>query len=139
MKVDSVADRLLITGNSIDGNAGLGIERAEPGPDGRMPTVTSARLNPKKLRIQGIVDDPAAGSVVELFASPACDASGYGEGAMFLAAVPVPAGTGATAFNVTLAPGSVEHGMVVTATLTDPESGTSEFGPCAAVTSMAPA
>lgn len=133
VRVDPVAERTLVTENSIDGNAGLGIDRGEPGPGGPMPTITSARVNPRKLRISGTVDQPAPGSVVELYASPACDASGHGEGAVFLGAVPVPAGTGATPFTASVAKGPVAEGMVVSATLTDPAGGTAEFGPCAMV------
>ena len=72
--------------NTIADNGGLGIDTGPDGPSGLRPTLTSAFREEGGLRVRGTA--PAAGGFnLEVFASPACDPSGFGEGARNLGVV----------------------------------------------------
>jgi hypothetical protein len=73
---------------------------------------------------------PNATYLIEFFASPACDASGNGEGTTFLAAVGI--GTDG-AGNATIPFVTTPVNQQITATTTDTSGNTSEFSACALV------
>jgi hypothetical protein len=141
-----------ITRNSIHECGGLGIDLAPAGPtpndpgDGdtggnrlqNFPVLLSATTTGSAVMIRGTLDSsPSAQFTVEFFASPACDPSGFGEGAAFIGSTPVTTdGAGHAAFALTL-PAAVAAGARATATATRLSTGdTSEFSACVAVTSV---
>src|SRR5438270_13524 len=66
--------------------------------------------------------------LVQFFASPTADPSGYGEGQTYLGSTTVTTdGTSNAAINATLSGVIVPSGYAVTATATDPLGNTSEF------------
>ena len=131
----------VISRNEIFSNGGLGIDLGgdgvtlndsgdtDSGPNGlqNFPVLTSVAASGGHLTVAGTLDtaNPHA-AVVELFANPqpdpGGDASGYGEGAVFLGTV-TPAANGS--FTATLP--SVAPGTLITATATDAAGNTSEF------------
>ena len=129
-----------ILGNSITGSAFLGIDidsngitpndanDVDSGPNGRQnfPVLAAASGG-----VQGTLNSiPDATFRIEFFGNTACDASGNGEGAMFLGATAVTTdGTG----NATIPLFSAAAGQVVTATATDSSNNTSEFSNCVQV------
>ena len=154
-----------VSANSIFSNSALGIDLAPPdaafnpifgltpndngdgdsGPNGLMnfPVLTKAVAYTSGAntfaRVQGSLDTNNAGAnTIQLFLSPACDASGHGEGKTFLGefTVTIPAGGGVVNFNqlVNVAGNiTLNAGDAVTATATPPAGvggGTSEFSAC---------
>ncbi len=151
--VASLENGVTITGNSIHDCGGLGIDLIsasgggvtpnDPG-DGdtggnglqNFPVLLSAATTGSMFMVQGTLDSsPSAQFTVEFFASPSCDPSGFGEGAVFLGSTPVTTdGAGHAAFSLTL-PAAVPVGTRATATATRVSTGdTSEFSACVAVT-----
>ena len=146
-----------ITGNSIHDSGGLGIDLFsgnfagvggvtpnDPG-DGdiggnglqNFPVLLSATTTGSAVMVQGTLDtSPSAQFTIEFFASPSCDPSGFGEGAVFIGSTPVTTDSaGHATFSLTL-PASVAVGAKLTATATRLSTGdTSEFSACVAVTS----
>ena len=109
----SVGPSVLLSANGIDANGGLAIDTAEPGPNSGAPAVsytpapaiTRAFLHsPNALEVMGSVSGPPDVTVtVQVFASDACDASGFGEGARYVGAFPVALdGGGSSAFTRTV-------------------------------------
>ena len=96
--------------------------------------LTSATTAGASTVIQGTLNSTASTTFrVEFFSSPACDASGNGEGRTFLGFQNVTTdGLGNATFNPTLAVATTV-GEVITATATDASNNTSEFSPCAQV------
>jgi hypothetical protein len=129
-----------VSGNSIDDNGGLGLSLSGTGNGGQVaPILTSAAGEDAALTVEGTLDStPSASFEIELFAGPACDPSGRGEGRRFLGATAVATdGSGHASFRVTL-PVYVPPGEVVTATATGAASGsTSEFSGCETVSQVA--
>jgi len=140
------ASRQTIRGNRIYSNTGLGIDMNFTGVSGNdacdadsganagqnFPVVTTAYPSGSATHVTGTLNSNASTSfVVDFYASPACDALGNGEGAVYLGSTNV--STNATcngAFDLIVpAPSS----GVVTATATDPLGNTSEFSACRAV------
>ncbi len=136
-----------IRGNSISGSGGLGIDLDPPGvnpndakdPDvganlgQNYPVITSASSSGGSTMIQGTFNSTpsTSGFTLELFSSPSCDGSGFGEGKTFLgllAAVATNA-NGNASWSVTLAV-TVAPGSAVTATTTSSTGDTSEFSAC---------
>ena len=70
---------------------------------------------------------------LQFFASPACDASGNGEGAAYLGDQLVTTGPTCTFDFVVTLPVAIAVGQVITATATDPANNTSEFSACRTV------
>jgi len=142
----------LIAGNSIFGNPGavdslgidLGADGVTPNDSGdtdtgannlqNFPVLTLASNSPGQTVIQGTLNSVANKSYrIEFFASPACNASGDGDGKTFLGAQNVStAANGNAAFTNTI-PWAVPAGYFVSATATDPANNTSEFSACRAV------
>jgi hypothetical protein len=125
-----------ISGNSIFDNTGLGIDLSGTGNDGQQaPLLTSAVTDDMSVTIEGTLSSTPNGSfAIELFASPSCDPSGFGEGRTFLGSTTVVTdGAGWTSFELTL-PVVVLEGSVLTATATQLATGnTSEFSGCEVV------
>jgi CSLREA domain-containing protein len=130
-----------ILGNSIHSNTGLGIDLGEDGVtpndplDGdagpndllNSPEITSVLHYGGTLTVRCRLDVPAGSYRIEYFKNPSgADASGYGEGEVFITSRDVGhAGTGAAYFNQSFA-GSA--GDVVTVTATACTAGCTVFG-----------
>jgi len=133
-----------ILGNTISYNGSLGIDLGPPGvtlndpgdPDPganllqNFPVLSSVVLGPTSTEINGSLNSLASLTFrVELFASLACDPSGYGQGQRPLGAVDAATDAGGdAAFVATLAGAAL--GPWITATATDPSGNTSEFSAC---------
>ncbi len=141
-----------LSGNSIHDNGELGIDLvdagfvqgvspndaldADAGANGlqNFPLLQAATRTSSTLRVQGTLNSSASSSfTLEFFASPGCDASGFGEGRVFVGSVQVTTNAGGDAgFDVTL-PASLAPGWSVTATATSATDSTSEFSACVGV------
>lgn len=136
-----------ISGNSIFGNALLGIDIGEQGVepndggdgDGggnrsqNYPLFASAVVSGGVTNIQGLlVSEPNTEYRVEFFSSPVCGATGFGEGRTFRGTTLVTTGGGGQAALATSIPLALADPFL-TATVTDPLGNTSEFSPCVAV------
>ncbi len=147
-----------ISANSIFANAGLGIDLTPctngncPGPnvndagdgDGganlfqNYPVITTVKSTTTATTITGTLNSTAnATFTVEVFSSPKCDTSGYGEGQKFLGSKTVATVGNTAAFTMTVTP-PVASGSVVTATATDSAGNTSELSPCRGPLTVAP-
>ncbi|HEX8077521.1 MAG TPA: hypothetical protein VF511_06875, partial [Chthoniobacterales bacterium] len=95
------------------------------------PTLSAATSGGGVTNVQGMLDSrPNLTYRVEFFASPACNASGFGEGRTFLGFTTASTdGNCTAAFNATL-PVAVAAGQMITATATSPGGDTSEFSAC---------
>jgi len=136
-----------ISGNSITGNGGLGIDlggdgvtlndsRGHTGPNNwqNFPVLTSGVLG-LGTAVNGSLNSTANTTFrIEFFANAAGDASGYGEGQNFIGAISVTTnGSG----NATFAPvlqATVPASQKISATATDPAGNTSEFAQNVTVT-----
>ena len=139
-----------ILGNSIYSNQGLGIDLKtglttnKPNNLQAAPTITSVSPGASSALIQGTVHQPGSPGMalrIELFSSPSCDASGFGEGQTLIGTATASTdGSGNASFIANTA--SVSPGQSVTATATnttaDPSTppgsvnvfNTSEFSRC---------
>src|SRR5205085_5439465 len=99
------------------------------------PVLSSAVLTTSGTQVMGTLDSTAGATfVVEFFASPAADASGFGEGQTFLGSTNVTLnGSGTGSFSKLLGP-TVTAANVVAATATSVGGNTSEFSQVIAVT-----
>jgi CSLREA domain-containing protein len=139
------------TGNAVQGNAifsneALGIDvdvdgvtandpgDADTGPNNvqNFP-VLSAAFKGSTL-IEGTLNSTASTVfTIELFSSGSCDASGYGEGEVFLGSTGATTdGSGDASFTASF-PTTLPTGTSISATATDPSGNTSEFSLCATV------
>lgn len=141
--------RVTILGNSVYAHNGIGIDLGEngvtlndvgdgdTGPNGfqNFPTVVSASSGGGTSHIvTELTGVPNAAYTIELFNSPTCHATGYGEGQTFLGRATVQANSaGAVAHTLDVA--ALAVGSFVTATATDAQGNTSEFSACRAVQS----
>jgi parallel beta helix pectate lyase-like protein len=130
-----------VQSNLIVANIGLGIDNGpmgvtpnDPGDtDGfqNFPTLTSATRTATTTTIAGSLSTKAnAQFTIQLYASPQCDNTGYGEGRYGLSQFAV--GTNASgnaAINVVL-PFVVPAGMALAGIATDPSGNTSEYSAC---------
>jgi hypothetical protein len=142
-----------ISGNSIYGNQGLGVDLVtalsvygvtpndplDPDTGGNalqnFPQLQSATTSGSQVHATGsLQSEPSAQYALEFFASPSCGASGFGEGRQFLGSTAVTTSAGGTAsFDVTLS-AAAPVGWVLTSTATRASSGaTSEFSACHAL------
>lgn len=137
-----------ILSNSIFGNGGLaidlgydGITADDPGDTDvgenelqNFPVVRTAVRVGSALRVYGTLDSTPGGTfTVQLFASPACDASGSGPAVRLLTTTSVNTdGAGHAEFTTTLGP-LANRGEVVTATATAAFGSTSELSPCRSI------
>jgi titin len=136
-----------ILGNSIHDNASLGISLigfgstgptpndpcdTDTGANGRQnyPIITGVSLNAGSVTLTGTLNSGTNSPYrLEFFGNPSCDASGYGQGMVFLGATNVTTTNCDATFTVTF-PNAGEY-TTFTATATDPDGNTSEFSPCA--------
>ena len=137
--------KILVFGNQIFGNDGLAIDLGTPGPslnDPRdadsgpnllqnFPVLETVTRTEQGSRIQGRLDSRGAeGDIfgIAFYTSPEPHPSGAGEGETFIGYATVPADpSGVIAFDITL-PAVITPGLLLTATATDKDSNTSEFG-----------
>jgi hypothetical protein len=84
--------------------------------------------------VDGILDSIASSEfTLDFYASPVCDASGSGEGEIYLGTDTVTTDAGGdAAFSITLA-SAAPAGWFITATATDAGGSTSEFSQCVAI------
>jgi parallel beta-helix repeat protein len=147
-----------IRGNQIDGNGRLGIDlfkgvasissqadgvtANDAGDDDsgannlqNFPTLATATINGASTEISGTLASSSGTYMLDFYASPSCDGSGNGEGALWIGAATVNLdGTSATFDTGTGITGPVNPGDSITATATDGNGNTSEFSSCAATT-----
>ena len=149
--IDAIANS--IRGNSIGGNAGLGIDLDDDGLTGNdpgdgdsganerqnRPVLSSATTDGTTLRIAGALDSaPDTNFGVDVYVSATCDPSGSGEGEVYAGtASSVTDATGQAAVDVSFVV-TAAAGSFVTATATDPAGNTSEFSPCQIVGNATP-
>jgi CSLREA domain-containing protein len=133
-----------ISGNSIYGNTGLGIDLgrdgvtpndpcdADTGPNNRQNFPVLTAVTPgSSTRIQGTLNSAANTTYrLEFFANTACDPSGFGPGRAFIGFLDVTTdGNCNASFDVTY-PFATNPGEPIAATATDPAGSTSEFSAC---------
>ncbi|MEZ5063799.1 MAG: FlgD immunoglobulin-like domain containing protein [bacterium] len=147
-----------IQATAIHSNGDLGIDLVDPsynlgvsandvldadaGANGlqNYPVLAAAETDGVNVLVTGVLQSsPLDEFGLDFFASPTCDASGFGEGQIWLGATTVfTDAAGDADFSVTL-PGAVAEGWVVTATATrEPIGATSEFSACQVVTTVGP-
>ena len=144
VRVRDGATNNLISGNSIFSNGALGIDLGTAGASTiyacesgmaanaanggqNFPTLSNV-YSGTLTRVRGTVNGQTGKSyTLQFFASPTGDASGYGEGQVYLGQTNITLGaTCTTNFTANLS-GSLASGWVVTATATDANNNTSEF------------
>ena len=137
---------ILISGNSIWGNTGLGItlgvlyteapnQDCESGvaanaanASQNYPVITNVLCGPASTLIRGYLDSAMGASYrLQFFANPQVDPSGYGQGQFYLGATSLTLGAACTSNFMVLLPVTVPAGWSVSATATDPNNNTSEF------------
>jgi hypothetical protein len=122
-------EHVSVVGNSIDNNgaAGISVQNSVGMP---VPVLTSAQSAGGITHITGsIANGTNAPYLVEFFASPACDPSGFGEGRTFLGSISVGSGAPGTSTIDATVPGSTA-GQAITATATGDSYDTSSFSQC---------
>jgi hypothetical protein len=138
-------------GNQFRDNGGLGIDLggdgvslndndslggALPNQGQNFPLITSAIGGHHKGTLNGTLTSTPGAYGIEVFSSPACDASGYGEGEFRggYMQVTIPnitvQGQGSIAFQLPLDGYFVAPWTTLTAVATDANGNTSEFSPC---------
>ena len=147
--VGNNVSKVAINGNSIFGNIALGIDLRAPFSDDasgvtrndlydndtganqlqNFPILTSVAASGATVRITGTLNSGANKAYrVELFGNEAADPTGYGEGQVYLGFVNVTTDVaGNASFDVTLP--RPQNATAYSATATDPNGNTSEFGP----------
>jgi len=120
----SRADRVPILRNSIHSNGALGIVGSFAGPQ-----LTGA--TPGASSVAGFLQGaPSENYLVEVFATVACDPTGFGEGETYLGSATVTTDlSGNASFNIPVSPALVA-GQFITATATDENEDTSLFSHC---------
>jgi uncharacterized repeat protein (TIGR01451 family) len=121
-----------VLSNSIFGNFGKGIVHSSFTD---FPTLTLAATGAGRTKIQGtLTGAPGTTFLVQFFANPSADPSGFGQGKTFIGQANITTdNSGLGSIDVTLA-NPVQVGNVITATTTDPANNTSEFSADQAVT-----
>jgi parallel beta-helix repeat protein len=148
---------IAVLGNSIHSNGALGIDLtlpsgsgptpndpldADAGPNGfqNYPVLHCARSGSSATTVRATLSSaPSTTFRIEFFSSPACDASGFGEGRSFLGSVNVATDAAGSATLVATLPLSLPVGHAMTATATDPLGNTSELSACATIAPPLPA
>jgi hypothetical protein len=124
-----------LSGNSISGHAGLGIDLTPPGVNpnttggaNNYPVITSASATTGT--IMGTLNGPLSATFnIEFFSNTSCNMSGFGEGAVFLGSMSVTTdGSGNASF--TFSATALVAGNSITTTSTDASGTTSEFSAC---------
>jgi CSLREA domain-containing protein len=144
-----------VSRNSIHDNAGIGIDLGQPGPNPNdigdvdlgpnqlqnFPELTSVTTEGASARtlVSGSLDgSPNTTFQVEFFSNVACDASGSGEGQLFVGHATISTdGSGDAALSSYVLQPPVPAGRLLTATATDPSGNTSELSSCVPVQATA--
>ncbi len=143
--VSSTPMRNLIRVNSFHSNERLGIDLVadgefgdqvtdndvgdiDTGPNGlqNYPTLTLVETSG---RVVGNFDAAAGMYTIDIYESAACDSNGVGEGQTHVDSFTVSESGGTVSFDVVLGT-APNDGRQITATATDSDNNTSEFGPC---------
>jgi titin len=133
-----------ILGNAIFSNGRLGIDLGAYGVNTNVPCdatngdnmaqnypVLTQAVSGRGIGIAGTLNSrPNATFLLQFFANPTCDPSGYGQGQVYLGQMSVVIGKDCNASFVAALPGSVPAGYAITATATDSANNTSEFSAC---------
>ncbi len=130
-------DQVEISQNAIFDNGGLGIELLGANSSPSVPTLESAVSDGTTTTVSGeLIASPDDQFRIEIFASETCDASGSGEGEVFLGSFVIDTdASGSTAFDQAIS-GATPEGWVVTATATSlTQHTTSAFSVCVAASS----
>ncbi|MBK8232214.1 MAG: right-handed parallel beta-helix repeat-containing protein [Candidatus Eisenbacteria bacterium] len=148
------AQQVRLSGNSIYANQAIGIDLVtsafgygvtandamdtDAGGNGlqNFPLLTAATTAGGFVHLTGTLGSAASAAYrIDVFASPGCDASGFGEGQIYLGSTSVSTNAaGNAAFDVSL-PAEVPVGWVLTSTATRQSTGaTSEFSACQVLT-----
>ena len=143
-----------LVGNAIHRNGTFGIDLApegaatndvndlDSGPNNlqNFPVLTSALTNVSGVRIAGVLNStPDKSFQVQCFANTMCNATGYGEGEIFLTETNVTTdSSGSVAFQIHLPDGLPPGHRFIAATATDPDGNTSEFSACLTVQATNP-
>lgn len=152
VRIESTAVGVVVSGNSIHGNGGLGIDLVNISAGVSPNDIGDGDTGPNNLQNFPVLDDaisigpstfvsgtlkssPLDLFTIELFASESCDPSGHGEGRRFLGSTVVETdASGLGSFHVYLA-ARASVGESVTGTATDSAGNTSEFSMCFGVRS----
>jgi hypothetical protein len=144
-----------VSGNQIYANGELGIDLdddgvtandagdGDSGPNNlqNFPVLATATSDGVSSgTVEGSLNSTASTTFrLEFFASASCDASGNGEGELYLGGEDVVRdANGDVSFSIDLTSGILE-GYLVTGTVTSPDGSTSEFSPCQTVVVTPPA
>jgi hypothetical protein len=129
----STGDGNAVLSNSINGNAGLGIDLGTSSDTLTAPTLSSATLALNQLTLSGIINAPTNEDFrVEVFVSPSTANGGDNEGQILVGAFTVQTG-GTTSINFSQSLNTAQlqtpiaSGQVITITITDQYGNTSEF------------
>jgi titin len=136
----------ILRGNALYANTGLGIDLggdgvtandpadADSGPNAlqNYPILSTATSAAATTTITGTLNSkPNTSFWIDFYASPACDASGCGEGQVYLGSYIVTTDASGNASFVAALPVTIQDGAAITATATGSDKGeTSEFSPC---------
>jgi hypothetical protein len=108
----------------------------DTGPNGlqNFPALSSAVATAGAIKLVGSLNSkPATSFRIEFLSNPSCEASGHGEGQTYVGSTTISTDANCSAgINVVL-PAAVPVGQFVSATATDADGNTSEFGPCVQV------
>ncbi len=147
-----------ISRNSIHDNGGLGIDLiddgfltgvtsndtldVDTGGNGlqNFPVLQSAVRSGATVRVAGSLNSSASSTfTIEFFASPQCDASGFGEGSAWLGSTSVTTNaSGNASFDVILAASPATGWSVTSTAMAAASASTSEFSACVVVTTGSP-
>jgi CSLREA domain-containing protein len=121
-----------VLSNSIFNNTDNGIRLVDNSQV--FPTLTSAIVSGSTTTVTGsLAGTSGTAFLIQLFASPACDSTGEGQGQYFIGETTVTANaSGVAPFNVTVGT-AYPANWVVTATATRSDGNTSQFSACAYV------
>jgi hypothetical protein len=141
-----------VRGNAIFSNGGIGIDLggdsvtpndagdADTGSNNlqNFPVLTTAAVGASKTRVTGTLNSTASTTYqIDLYANTSCDASGNGEGQIYLGSTTATTnGSGDAIFAATSLTAAAAS-AAITSTATDPNGNTSEFSACKAATSPA--
>jgi hypothetical protein len=118
-----------ILGNSIFGNAGLGISLGFNGNNQQTAPILAQAVDFGSVTVitGTLSSSPNTTFTIQLFSNPAADPSGYGQGQTYLGSITVTTdASGKGAFRVNL-PVAIPAGQAISATATDPANNTSQF------------
>jgi uncharacterized repeat protein (TIGR01451 family) len=135
-----------ILSNAIESNAGLGINLGSgptpnhapgtPGPNNyqNYPVLSLVQNDGTSTKINGTLsEEPNTSYLIQFFASPQADPSGYGQGQLLVGSMSVQTDAQGIANFSTQLPPAATPGEFLSATATDASGNTSEFARCVMV------